>query len=677
MRKLLSRAFVLAGMLALAACGGGEHAFESPGQNGGTGGTGGGGTTATPTAITATTSVPSIPSDGSASADITALVRDATNNLIPGVVVGFTASSGGIAVTQATTDTSGAAKATLTTAGDPTPRTITVTVTAGTLTATVNVQVSAGGGSTTTVSMGSGTGTSFQAGVLGVSNNSVSAGGSTTLTAVLQQSDGTLYTQSAAVTFNSPCVANGQAVIQPQPTATTTTGIATVTYSAKGCSGSDPVTATATVGSSTLSATATVTVAQAAVGSIAFVSATPTNIALKGTGDASRPESSVVVFKVLDAAGGPRSGATVSFVLNTTVGGMTLTPATATATSDALGQVQIVVNAGTVATSVKVTATITSTTPTISTQSSQLTVTTGIPTANNISLAVACFNIEGWDIDGTQTDVTARLADRFQNPVPDGTAVTFHSKGAKIGAQCTTATTATEAGVCSVKFTSQNFRPADGRIPLLAMAIGEESFTDANGNGAFDTGEAFTDSEEPFEDDAGAGTGNAAVYATNDYFFDFNNTGNHDGPDSSFNGVLCNDAARCAGPKSAGIGARNEIILSGSTPVIDELNGSNAPIGTPMLHGGSTSFWVRDGNGNPMPGNTTVSASFSPDQGSTATLGTPNSFTVPCALVPINSKNAATVFPFSFSGAGTGTFTLTVKTPLNHSTILQIPVSVP
>ena len=100
------------------------------------------------------------------------------------------------------------------------------------------------------------------------------------------------------------------------------------------------------------------TVAQAAIGSISFISATPTNIALKGTGDASRPESSTVVFKVLDASGGPRSGTPVSFVLNSNVGGITLTPASATATSDTQGLVQIVVNAGTVATSVKVTASI-------------------------------------------------------------------------------------------------------------------------------------------------------------------------------------------------------------------------------------------------------------------------------------------------------------------------------
>ena len=319
-------------------------------------------------------------------------------------------------------------------------RTIAVRATAGTLSATVNVQVVAGGG-TNTVRMGNGTGAGFVQGALQISNPAVSAGGSTSVSAYLVNSDGSLYTQSATVNFNSPCVAAGTALVQPAASATTTSGIATITYAARGCSGSDLITATATVGGQALSASGTVTVAAASVGSIAFVSATPTNIALQGTGDSTRPESSTVVFQVRDATGGPVSNANVSFTLNTSVGGISITPTTAV--SDSQGNVQTVVSAGTVATSVNVTAIVTSVTPNISTQSSQLTVTTGIPTANSFSLSAQCFNIEGWEYDGTTTGINARLGDRFQNPVPDGTAVTFTSEGGNIQSQCTTTTTPT------------------------------------------------------------------------------------------------------------------------------------------------------------------------------------------------------------------------------------------
>jgi hypothetical protein len=91
--------------------------------------------------ISVITSLPQIPSDSSQSATITALVRGANNQFLPGVAVTFTASSGGLQVTQGTTDASGAAKATLNAAGDQTNRTITVTATAGTATATVPVDV--------------------------------------------------------------------------------------------------------------------------------------------------------------------------------------------------------------------------------------------------------------------------------------------------------------------------------------------------------------------------------------------------------------------------------------------------------------------------------------------------------------------------------------------------------
>jgi hypothetical protein len=527
-----------------------------------------------------------------------------------------------------------------------------------------------GGSTTPTYSLGSGTGANFSAGAITFTSASLSAGGSTSLSVNIVDQAGTLYNQAATITFNSPCIAAGTALIQPTAAVATSTGTATATYVAQGCSGTDVVQASATVGSTNLVATGTVTVAPGTVGSISFVSATPTNIALKGTGDSGRPESSTVVFKVLDSSGGPRAGANVKFTLNTSVGGLTLTPTTATATSDAQGLAQIVVNAGTAATSVKVTAAITDVTPNITSQSNQLTVTTGIPTAANFSAAVGCYNIEGWDHDGIQTTVTARLADRFQNPVPDGTSISFHAKGGKIDPQCPTATVGKpgdagyESGLCVVNFTSQAQRPTNGRVPLLAYAIGEESFTDANGNGVFDAGEAFVDTSEPFEDDTEAG-----AFVTNDFFFDFNNNGTRDGPDGSFNGVLCNDSAHCAAgaPKSVGIGSQNIVILSGSNPVFSEIDANGNTIGgnslppititTPK----TVNIWVRDLHDNPLAGTTKVDASVVSVSPASYTLNGSSSFVVPCTAQAAGVKNGATVFSFLVSATTTGTGQLNIK----------------
>ena len=629
-------------------------------------------------AITVTTSSPTIAADGSSPADITAFVTDANNNLLPGVVVDFTASSGGVSGTPGTTDGTGTTTAQLVTAGDPTLRTITVTASAGSLQAQVNVQVVASGGSTQ-VQMGNGTGAGFQPGIIGVSNASLSAGGSTSLTVSLVQSDGTLFTGSATIGFSSACVGAGLAEIRQNgvavPNVTTTTGIATVTYAAQGCAGDDTITASTTVNGQPLSAVGTVNVAAASVGSIEFISATPTNIALQGTGDASRPESSTVVFRVRDSSGGPVQSADVTFSLNTSVGGLNLT--NTTAVSDSNGDVQTIVNAGTVATSVKVTATVTSAPQPISTQSSQLTVTTGIPTDASFSLAVEVFNIEGWDFDGVTTGVSARLGDRFQNPVPDGTAVTFTAEGGNIQSQCTTITTAAEGGVCTVNFRSSNPRPSNGRITLLAKAIGEESFVDGNGNGAFDPGETFTDIAEPFRDDDEDGS-----YQIGEDFFDFNNDLARTPADALFNGVLCNDPARCGGPstRSIGIGEQNLVILSGNTATLSLSDGSPVPASITMGINSATplSFHVRDARDNVMAFGTTVALTAS---GSGLQIVQPSSFTVPSSAIAAGGLfPGITVFPFTITSSattGSGVVTLTITSqPSGTQTILQIPVTV-
>jgi hypothetical protein len=193
------------------------------------------------------------------------------------------------------------------------------------------------GGTTTTYSMGNGSGSGFQAGIIGVSSASLSAGGTTSLDVTIVDQTGTLYTAApVTVTFNSPCVAQGFATIAASGGSTagpsagtviTSTGSVTAIYTAKGCSGADVITASATVGSKALTATGTVTVAAASIGSIQFVSASPVTIGLKGTG---LGETSTVIFKVVDSSGGPRPGVSVAFSLNTTVGGISLSPATAT-----------------------------------------------------------------------------------------------------------------------------------------------------------------------------------------------------------------------------------------------------------------------------------------------------------------------------------------------------------
>jgi hypothetical protein len=147
------------GALALAGCNDqGTSAFA------GTSSSSSSGATVVPTiaSITLLESSPNLPSDNSKPVTITAIARDAANQLIPGAVIDFIASSGGILPVQTTagstgttqvaagtTDANGIAQATLTTPGDYTNRSITVTAVSGGTSATINVSVV---GTTLTVS---------------------------------------------------------------------------------------------------------------------------------------------------------------------------------------------------------------------------------------------------------------------------------------------------------------------------------------------------------------------------------------------------------------------------------------------------------------------------------------------------------------------------------------------
>ncbi|WP_197483139.1 hypothetical protein, partial [Oleiphilus sp. HI0128] len=56
---------------------------------------------------------------------------------------------------------------------------------------------------------------------------------------------------------------------------------------------------------------------------LAFVSADPSTIALKGSGSSAHPEVTTVTFSLNDATGEPMAGETIEYSLSTNVGGIT------------------------------------------------------------------------------------------------------------------------------------------------------------------------------------------------------------------------------------------------------------------------------------------------------------------------------------------------------------------
>ena len=569
-----------------------------------------------------------------------------------------------------------------------------------------------------------GSGTPFVEDVAELTLDTISAGGTTVVSVDIVDENGDLYTSPVDVAFTSNCVNADTATISSP--VTSSNGTASSTYLARGCVGDDPITVSANAGGVNLTATASVMVEAASAGSIEFVSVSSENISLKGIGGG---ESSTIVFKVLDTNGLPVTNKVVQFALNTNAGGVSL--GVDSATSDSDGLVQTVVNSGTVATPVRVFATLDENSN-IATQSSLLVISTGIPDQDSFSLSASGLNLEAWEEDGVESTITVRLADSFNNPAPDGTAVSFTTEGGSIGSSCTTSN-----GACSVTWTSQSPRPENGRVTILAYAIGEESFPDFNGNGRFDAGdevstfkigtdvegdaydlpEAFIDYNEdnlynpPLIADAANtgylvaddpnGTWDADGTGENEVFYDFvatNGAGDgtefvYDGADGRYNGSLCNTTdidgndigahAGCSEQKSIHVREDIVIVMSGSdayfTPVltadghdtIDDPNDNVINI-TGENSGGAT-VYIEDLHGQPMPAGTVVD--FSTTAGSIE--GT-SSFTW-----PKENANLGRYFSVVVKGdeeASTGTLFVDVTTPNGTTTTysgITINISAP
>ncbi len=120
----------------------------------------------------------------------------------------------------------------------------------------------------------------------------------------------------------------------------------------------------------------------------------------------------------------------------------------------------------------------------ISGLSDALTISTGLPIQRSLSLSADSYNIEARENDGVIANLTMRLADQYGNPISDNTAVSFITEGGAVGTSAQGACTTTNGG-CSVTLRSQNFRPLNGRVTVLAYVQGVEDFVDMNGDGQY------------------------------------------------------------------------------------------------------------------------------------------------------------------------------------------------
>ena len=314
------------------------------------------------------------------------------------------------------------------------------------------------------------------------------------------------------VSFSANC-----GTVTPATVSTNGQGVAQVSYSAintgvtndQGCSGSVVSVVASTVGASPVSGNLSIDLAPAT--NLLFIDAKPSTIFLVGSGGATQ---SVVKFRLVNASNAALQGQNVLLELRDLAGGIPKTSfgtignvASITLPTNSSGEVSVPVFSGTVPTNVSIKATLLSNVS-VTTSSAVLAIASGRAVQSRASLAIEKFAIEGANVDGVNSTVTMSLADRQGNPVPDGTAINFVTEGGvMIPPVCTTVNSS-----CSVLIRSQNPRPADGRVSILAYALGEEDFVDLNFDNAYTPGEPFVDLGNAFRDDAARVTNISGTY---------------------------------------------------------------------------------------------------------------------------------------------------------------------
>jgi hypothetical protein len=545
------------------------------------------------------------------------------------------------------------------------------------------------------------------------------AGSSLIIQASIYDTDGELYTSSLTVEFSSGCSDNGTSDLDTS--VSSVGGIASSTYTANGCEGEDEVSVSVDAGDETVTGTLTIEVAESNVGSIQFDQADPENIYINGTGNTT---TSNVSFYVYDDEGNAKRSEEINFELSSNIGGdngATVSPSTSYTNTD--GYVEVTVTSGSVAETVRVVASATYTDEdtsqdtTVTGTSNALVISTGLPDQDSFSLSADILNPEGLNLDGSEVTVTIRAADSQNNPVPDDTAVYFQAEGGSIESSCTTTD-----GSCSVTWTSQSPRPSGntlsdyltdngtgacsyfsadtsraapcivddssdvlgamgqsygGRVTILATADGEESFTDANGDGLYNDGdELLTDMPEAWEDDnedgyysgeANAESGDTEEFRDNSSYA---TTGSWDDADGVFNGLLCDDDADSSVCTDDLIEVRGSlvIVMSGSTPYVrTQVNGSDA-IAIDLSVNSTVNVYVADQYNNPMPYGTTIE--FDTVNGD---ITSTTSYTVDST-----NNHGPTSYAVVLEGDGdasTGNLTITITPPDSEATEFTVSVT--
>lgn len=638
-------------------------------------------------------------------------VQAVSLNVPPEPVSGFVASASGSLVQispdagTALTDATGLAEFTLSAGDAAGADLITVSIDTGTavVTETIGVEVNA-----SEVQLGAFIDGEFAPGEIDFIVSELPFGGNTRFNLAVLDDLGELVAEDNQIRLTSDCAIRGEAGLralgEEGPGSSvllvdTVQGLASAEYNALDCVGEDEIRATL-VGENK-SAAGSLTINPASANYIGFFETFPaegpetgdrTVIALAGTGsEPARPEIARVTFEVLAArpqddpalpAPGeagyldrddriPIANAAVVFSLNNDLAGIQLcdpdaacsAAETLTLQTDQDGLVTVAVQAGSVPAQTFVTASYTNpdTSVTVLAGSNQIVVSTGVPDQNSFSISVAdgFYVASAANVDGVERVITARLADRFNNPVPDGTTVVWRTEYGAIDASCETGRVngarlveqdpgaVPGRGTCSVLWTSQDprlpaFLPSSGeevvlvdgspingqpyscpshngaagpcpddlgpvrglRSSILAYSLGDEDFSDSNGDGIYSAGEPFNNCLEEFIDYNENASWTASFF---EEFIDLDNDNSYGDSGALNGGAVYNGTLCTAAAEASGICSRELVNVSNRCSLDPALQGrSQAVLTLSSSPANQLSVLERTGDDTVLPGGTTL-----------------------------------------------------------------------
>ena len=364
--------------------------------------------------------------------------------------------------------------------------------------------------------------------------------------------------------------------------------------------------------------------------------------------------------------------------------------------TDANGRVSVNIYPGSTPGPVEIKATLASD-PRINALSKGISIASSRVTQDGLSLSFGT-NALDWSLDGDETPVTARLVDRNGNKVPDGTVVNFTAEGGKVfPSSCTTS-----EGTCEVTFSTQNPRPGDGRVSLLAVVEGEKAYIDQNENNAWDKGidilvhnigDTFRDDNEngtfeigeftyPLTTQANGNCENNIAqfiqlkFPTFDQIrkdlFEQNYINNFVSPNKS---MTCNSELDAV-VRYEGI----QLLTNGDNPEFTLLDKNNVRLQDQEVSADSSRVYTRINSGgfynlNPMPSGTTISGSVTdktdgPDSGSCKVEMIGGPAKVPGIVSTGNpGDNTGTINTFALDGCEAGDFfKISVTSPKGTTT---------